>query len=68
MGALIASMMALAVLPPELLWWASYFGRLLFGTRITELAGDEHRDRLHRELDAHSRRAARTHASLWRYR
>jgi len=32
-------MMALAVLLPELLWSASYFGRLLFGLRITDLAG-----------------------------
>jgi hypothetical protein len=38
-SALIASMMALAVLLPELLWGASYFGRLLFGVRITDLAG-----------------------------
>ena len=37
-SALIASMMALAVLLPELLWCASYFGRLLFGLRITDLA------------------------------
>jgi hypothetical protein len=36
---LIASMMALAVLVPELVWCASYFGRLLFGLRITDLAG-----------------------------
>jgi hypothetical protein len=36
---LIASMMALAVLLPEVLWNASYFGRLLFGLRISDLAG-----------------------------
>jgi hypothetical protein len=38
-SALVASMMALAVLLPELLWSASYFGRLLFGVGITDLAG-----------------------------
>ena len=38
-NSLIASMMALAVLIPELLWSASYFGRLLFGIRVTNLAG-----------------------------
>jgi hypothetical protein len=38
-NALIASMMALAVLLPELLWSASYFGRLLFGIHVTDLAG-----------------------------
>lgn len=38
-SALLASMMALAVLLPELLWSASYFGRLLFGVRVTDLAG-----------------------------
>ena len=38
-SALIASMMALAVLVPELLWNAGYFARLLFGLRITSLAG-----------------------------
>jgi hypothetical protein len=38
-SALLASMMALAVLLPELLWSASYFGRLLFGLQITDLAG-----------------------------
>jgi hypothetical protein len=38
-NSLLASMMALAVLVPELLWTASYFGRLLFGTRVTDLAG-----------------------------
>ncbi len=36
---LLASMMALAVLVPELVWNASYFGRLLFGVRATDLAG-----------------------------
>jgi len=35
---LLASMMALAVLVPELVWCASYFGRLLFGIRVTDLA------------------------------
>ena len=38
-NALLASMMALAVLVPELAWNASYFGRLLFGRRVTDLAG-----------------------------
>lgn len=38
-SALLASMMALAVLLPELLWSASYFGRLLFGLHVTDLAG-----------------------------
>jgi hypothetical protein len=38
-NSLLASMMALAVLVPELLWTASYFGRLLFGIRVTDLAG-----------------------------
>nr|WP_214699558.1 hypothetical protein [Variovorax paradoxus] len=38
-SALLASMMAVAVLLPELLWSASYFGRLLLGLRITDLAG-----------------------------
>src|SRR5438093_6151392 len=38
-SALLASMMALAVLLPELVWCASYFGRLLFGLRVTDLAG-----------------------------
>jgi hypothetical protein len=38
-NSLLASMMALAVLLPELLWTASYFGRLLFGIRVTDLAG-----------------------------
>jgi len=38
-SAMLASMMALAVLLPELLWSASYFGRLLFGIRVTDLAG-----------------------------
>jgi len=36
---LIASMMALAVLLPEVLWNVSYFARLLLGIRVTELAG-----------------------------
>jgi len=38
-SSLLASMMALAVLLPELVWSASYFGRLLFGLRVTDLAG-----------------------------
>ena len=38
-SSLLASMMAVAVLVPELLWSASYFGRLLFGIRVTDLAG-----------------------------
>lgn len=38
-SALLASMMAVAVLLPELLWSVSYFGRLLLGLRITDLAG-----------------------------
>ena len=38
-SSLLASMMALAVLVPELVWNASYFGRLLFGARVTDLAG-----------------------------
>ena len=37
-SSLLASMMALAVLVPELVWNASYFGRLLFGIRVTNLA------------------------------
>jgi hypothetical protein len=52
-SALLASMMALAVLLPELLWSASYFGRLLFGIRITDLAGymfDAQRSRFVRAL------------------
>ena len=38
-NSLLASMMALAVLVPELLWNASYFVRLIFGIRVTDLAG-----------------------------
>ena len=38
-SALLASMMAVGVLLPELLWNASFFGRLLFGVRATDLAG-----------------------------
>ena len=38
-SALLASTMAVGVLLPELLWTASYFGRLLFGIRATDLAG-----------------------------
>jgi len=36
---LLVSMMAVAVLLPELLWSVSFFARLLFGTRVTSLAG-----------------------------
>ena len=38
-SALLASMMAVGVLLPELLWNVSFFGRLLFGVRATDLAG-----------------------------
>ena len=38
-SALLASMMAVGVLLPELLWSASFLGRLLFGLRVTDLAG-----------------------------
>ena len=38
-NSLLASMMAVAVLLPELLWNASYFLRLIFGIRVTDLAG-----------------------------
>ncbi len=38
-NALIASMMAVGVLLPELLWSASFMGRLLFAVRMSELAG-----------------------------
>lgn len=37
-SALLASMMAVGVLVPELLWCVGFLGRLLFGTRITGLA------------------------------
>lgn len=37
-SALLASMMALAVLVPELVWALSFFARLLFGLRISDLA------------------------------
>ena len=37
-SALIASMMALAVMVPELVWAASFFGRLLFGLHLSDLA------------------------------
>lgn len=37
-SALLASMMALAVLGPELVWAVSFFGRLLFGLRVSDLA------------------------------
>lgn len=36
---LLASMMAVAVLLPELLWNVSFFARLVFGVRATDLAG-----------------------------
>lgn len=35
----IASMMAVAVLLPEVLWNVSYFARLLFGLHVSDLAG-----------------------------
>jgi hypothetical protein len=38
-SALLASMMAVGVLLPELLWNVSFFGRLLFSVRATDLAG-----------------------------
>jgi hypothetical protein len=38
-SALIASMMAVGVLLPELLWNVSFLGRLLFGIRVSDLAG-----------------------------
>ena len=38
-NALLASMMAVGVLLPELLWNVSFLGRLLFGVRATDLAG-----------------------------
>jgi hypothetical protein len=38
-SALLASMMAVGVLLPELLWSVSFLGRLLFGLRVTDLAG-----------------------------
>jgi len=38
-SALLASMMAVGVLLPELLWNVSFLGRLLFGIRATDLAG-----------------------------
>jgi len=38
-SALLASMMAIGVLIPELLWSVSFFGRLLFGIRASDLAG-----------------------------
>ena len=38
-SAFVASMMAVGVLLPELLWSASFLGRLLFGVRATDLAG-----------------------------
>lgn len=36
---LVASMMAVAVLLPEVLWNVSYFARLVFGLRLSDLAG-----------------------------
>lgn len=38
-SALLASMMALAVLLPEVVWNASFFGRMLTGWRLSGLAG-----------------------------
>lgn len=38
-SALLASIASLAVLLPEMLWIARYFVRLLFGLRVTDLAG-----------------------------
>ena len=38
-SSLLASMMAVAVLLPEAVWNVSYFARLLFGVRATDLAG-----------------------------
>lgn len=38
-SALLASMMAVGVLLPELVWNLSFFGRLAFGIRVTDLAG-----------------------------
>ena len=38
-SSLLASMMTLAVLVPDLVWCVSYFGRLAFGVRATDLAG-----------------------------
>lgn len=37
-NALLASMMALAVLAPEFVWGASFFARLIFGLRVSDLA------------------------------
>jgi hypothetical protein len=37
-SALLASMMAVGVLLPEVLWSVSFLGRLLFGTRASDLA------------------------------
>lgn len=38
-SSLIASMMAVAVLLPEVVWNVSYFARLLFGLHVSDLAG-----------------------------
>ena len=38
-SSLIVSMMAVAVLLPEMLWNVSYFARLLFGLHVSDLAG-----------------------------
>ena len=38
-SSLIASMMAVGVLLPEVLWNVSYFARLVFGWRVSDLAG-----------------------------
>lgn len=52
-SALVASMMALAVLLPELLWNVAFFSKLLFGRRIGALADymfDETKPRVLRAL------------------
>ena len=38
-NALLASMMAVGVLIPEVLWSVSFFARLIFGVRASDLAG-----------------------------
>lgn len=38
-SSLLVSMMAVAVLLPELLWSVSFFARLVFGMRVTDLSG-----------------------------
>ena len=37
-SALLASMMALAVVAPEIVWAVSFFARLFFGVRVSDLA------------------------------